>query len=367
MIIVMVLFVVPLGISAATFEISENSYVIDSRNLLKDDLYVVARSITISAAIEGDALLVGNDISIKSDVSGDVAILGGSTFINNVSDDVRIIAGEVVMDGSVGDDVMLMGGDIYLTPNTEIGGSVYIKGGSVTLNGNIAGDVKIEARNVKINSTIGGNLNINTPNSIEVGEKANILGSATYRAPEEVITKEIVQGDLSYDKYLSNSQADRSNYIASISVFLVKVATWSVVTALAVFIFGKQLKLLTERTLRKSGINLLAGVGFILITPPVILILILTFVGIPLALIFMSLFAILLLFSKIASFVIVGSVVSKWLLKSEDYKINWEIAVLGVFTVMLLSAIPIVGWIFKVLLCLLVLGALFLTCITSKK
>jgi MFS family permease len=114
----------------------------------------------------------------------------------------------------------------------------------------------------------------------------------------------------------------------------------------------------TGRLTSQPGATLLSGLGGLLLIPLLVVLLLATVIGIPLAFIVLALFVIALMLSG----VFVSWWVGGWLCEQfqQPQTVRWWRMLLGTFVVALLVALPVVGALFGLLIMLVGLGALLL-------
>jgi hypothetical protein len=104
-----------------------------------------------------------------------------------------------------------------------------------------------------------------------------------------------------------------------------------------------------------SGIG--RGLVFFIITPVISVALLFTVVGIPLGSIGLLAYATAIIFVYLASPIVIGSVVHRWIFKPSAYVVSWKTILLGVIVYFLLDFIPFIGNFLQFGIMLLVLGA----------
>ena len=98
------------------------------------------------------------------------------------------------------------------------------------------------------------------------------------------------------------------------------------------------------------------GIVWLILTPIVCLILMITIIGLPLGIIGLVMYFVVLYMVKVVASYAVGYQVLKWL-GAQRAKDGW-VLLLGLVVFMILVAIPFIGWIIKCLLIIWALGAL---------
>lgn len=289
--------------------------------------------------LEGDLNAVGGTVVIVGTVDGDLEAYAGSVRIEGeVTGDVDVFGGNVVIDGTVGGDVDAAAGNVVVGPDADIGGPFSAAAGAVRIDGRIGGNTYLAAGAVTLgdSATIDGNLVYAVDTDGEfIDEGATVTGSVT-RSDE--LQSGPLQGPI--------------------------VPWWVLVIYgfLANFLFGAALVVLlpdfTSRVvdrivldpLRSGGRGLLVGAA----AAVVLVVLALTIVGIPLAL----LGAGLLVLVMWAGLVYGRFAVGVWLLSLLDVDHDWLGLATGLFVLGLVARVPVMGPVIDAAVILAGLGGL---------
>ena len=153
--------------------------VIDSDEVIEDDLYVGADEFILNGVVKGDLFVGGESITINGTVEGDLWAVGELVRINGVvGDDARIGGGslELGSHAEVVDDLMVVGFSFEAESGSIVGGTFVLAGVQGLLAGEIGEDVYVASNGLEIRGRIGGNV------KAEVGyaEDVSFLGSSEY-------------------------------------------------------------------------------------------------------------------------------------------------------------------------------------------
>ena len=141
--------------------------VIGPDEVIEDDLYVGAGTITIEGTIKGDLVAAGSEITVNGTVEGDLIAAGGYITINgDIEDDARIAGGTLTLgpNARIGDDVLAAGYSFDAMAGSTIGGSLFWGGYQASLAGEVEEDVKGGMGALYVAGVIRGNV------EVEVGE-----------------------------------------------------------------------------------------------------------------------------------------------------------------------------------------------------
>jgi hypothetical protein len=351
------LLLLPTIALAATFKSGEE-VLIDQQ--ISDDLYTSGGLLSITRDINGDLIAVGGKLEVSGKVTQDLMAGAGDLSVKGeVGDDIRAAGGSVRIDAVIKDDLLAAGGDVSLSESSFVGGDVHLAGGNIMLGGLINGDMKLAGGNIYLNSDVKGNVVLYNVDRITFGPNASIQGALAYRAPEPLdIPVGLASGGVFYEK-IETSQV-KENLPAVLAGF-------SIFSLLATLFFGLVFLWLCryyilhaaetayDATLKSVGVGFLV----LILTPIVGIILLITTIGIPLALVTIALWVIYLYVAKVMAAMLIGFKIVKVNEKSRFGRIFGSFA-LGALIYTLIGMVPIVGWVVNLVFVLIALGSLTL-------
>ncbi|PTD94692.1 hypothetical protein C9439_01215 [archaeon SCG-AAA382B04] len=121
---------------------------------IKDDVFVSGGRVEVNAPV--DSLTVaGGTVRINAPVKGDVFISGGRVLINSdVQRKVVAAAGTVKVDGRA-NNLVVAGGDVQIGEKATIERDAYVTADTLTVKGNVSETLKFSAENFRNKGTIG--------------------------------------------------------------------------------------------------------------------------------------------------------------------------------------------------------------------
>lgn len=203
--------------TALAFETRDgNTVVIESGEVVADDLYVSAQTLTVNGTIQGDLAVIGGKITIGPSgvVEGDLMAAGQSVEIDGqVKDDVRMAGAALILvpGAQVGDDLFSAGYSLETGAGSTIGGDAVFAGNQALLAGDISGNLTAAANGVSIQGGVGGNVDATVgsptaappftpfmfmpnmppvptvPGGLTVGREAEIGGDLNYTSGTEAL------------------------------------------------------------------------------------------------------------------------------------------------------------------------------------
>jgi hypothetical protein len=338
-----------------------------------DDIYAFGKNVLVSSKITGDLVAAGGKIDLTGEVTQDLINAGGYLNIGGkIGDDVKAAGGVITISGTINDDLVIAGGQITIDKGAKIGGDVVVSGGMLTVNGEIAGKLVVSSDTVEITGKISKDVEINTASSVKVASGAEIGGNFNYTSSKEAeISKDAkISGKINYTPIKVEAKAPKNKALIGIplGIFGATYIGGEVVSFLSMFVLGILLILVVPIIFKKfnsrmrSSLGRCVGGGAIMLfgIPAGILILwficallMLTVVGIGIGLLgFCSTFIIAALYfiliycsTVFLSFFIGELILSKTKINLSKY--GWKVLayLIGLAIVMLIYAIPFVGWI----------------------
>jgi cytoskeletal protein CcmA (bactofilin family) len=326
-----------------------------------DDLFIAAGDISVNAHIVGDLFAGGATVTVGDSaiIENSVAAAAQRIDINGtVINSVRAFAQDVSIRGHIQRNVIAFCATLILDESGWVENDITIYSGKLIVRGRVGGDITGTIDEVVISGQINGNIDIKAGN-ITILPSAIIGGKLRYRSEQEASIAEGAQVFEGVERVAVESR-DGAYTLGS---FLWD-AWWfwaAFIVGAALLILFKRFTLDTKNTLLNSSLTSL-GLGFLFLVclPVASGVLVITLLGIPLAVLVFALWLTLLYLAKI----FVGLAVGEWLLaRLRGGKISSPALSLlaGLLILTVVSLIPYVGLLVKLMICSLGMGAFFLT------
>jgi uncharacterized RDD family membrane protein YckC/cytoskeletal protein CcmA (bactofilin family) len=260
---------------------------------------------------QGDRVTIASDNHIAEDekVPGDaVAVMGDLTVDGSVAGDAVAVIGDNTINGPVDGDAVAVMGDLKLGPKARVGGDVVCIGGTLQRDPQAVIDGKI------VNQSAGKHFHGFTP--------LHMFGAL---------------------------QSFRSVWFWVFNLAIIALY------ALVALLFPRAVRSVGDKLVEQPGMSLLAAFLTVLALPVVFLILCVTVIGIPLAILLVPAFIALMMFGKASFYALMGR-------KITQDRLHLSIAVLiGGLVCCLFFFIPFIGLMLTVLVSLLMVGC----CVTA--
>jgi hypothetical protein len=335
---------------AAQFE--NGDYTLEESEIIEENLYVKGGSVDIVGVVDGDLIVSGETVNISGTVTGDL----------------YTAAATVNLSGNVYGSAFLAGQDI------EVSGSVarnsYIAAMLSDVSGSIGKDLLVFAANSTVPGKVTEDVRIFASKSTVSGM---IQGEATVNAATSTINPEVVEGkvyeNIDNENEETTTQPLRRNKVGNLlteSLLEVNIFT-TLIGFVAMYIVGIVLIYLApvktiqiEEKVTGSFQNFLfsflIGLGTFVILPLPLIILAITLIGAPLAILIIG----ILIFAAIFGRIWVESAIGHKILSTTDKEDPQRLLslLIGRGLTTIVNFIPIVRGIYKFVLSATAVGAI---------
>lgn len=317
---------------------------------LDEMAFVAGGRIVVSATSTDDIYAAGGNVIARTASAADLIVAGGDILLDGAeADDVRAAGGTLkFLDGNVRDDVVVFGGQIQLGPEFSVAGSAVLAGGEVRLESPVGGEVRAGGGYVLIDSVIGRDVSV-AGDRVVIGPNARIGGSLTHRAGQiEIDPAAVVSGEIRALEPEENAPLRAQDVIWMVALAFVGGLVALILLAWAAAIFLPGLMRDADEMIReKPWVTLAVGFLIGLVAPGLLLLLVVTIVGIPVALTLGALLVAAIPLA-IAAFVNFAGMMIRRLLKHDvsvtpdlPTRALWSAA--AVIALVLVGLIPFVG------------------------
>ena len=276
-----------------------------------------------------------------------VAVGANVEVAGNIKEGLKAFGANVAIPGEVQGELTVFGANVVLSGKYH--GKVTGAAANLILSGTFEDNVEVGGAKITITPTtiIKGDLIYSTP-LLEQQKGSQIIGKVTRKALR-VREREVVQ-------WWGKSK----KVIASIGIFfwILSLPAFLIAGILIHYAFPKKtdaiVTTISVSPWKSTGI----GFVFLVVVPVGIIISLVTLVGIPTGIIAALLYAIFLYISRVYIGVWIGRKLLGFIKKSLRTSFFWPFLV-GTILITLLGLIPFVGWLFRLFLLLISLGAMW--------
>jgi hypothetical protein len=255
--------------------------------------------VTLTDTVEGDAVLAGGRVSTASEVKGDLVVAGGELSVGGaVDDDLYAAGGSVQLDAIVSGSARMAGGEVAIGPATVVERAVSVAAERVRFDGSAHDHLKAFGDSVRLNGEVDGDVDVRAEDLV-IGPATRISGRLVYHGPTapEVADGAVIAGGVEFHQGHARHFLDDN-----VRFHETRRSTGSVVWFVGVFVAAGLCLMLFPRFLREAAAaigrqpwqSLGLGLAILVCVPFVGVFLLITVIGIPLALLMIPMYFLLL-------------------------------------------------------------------------
>ena len=330
------------SISATVF-VDDNRYFVPANDTISYDVFVGAEEGVIDGVINHDLFIGAKKYIVSGEIRGNLN--SGSqyaTIRGQIGNSARIFAQNVIIDGTIDNNLLAFAQVIDLSNTSRIGNDIALFGNEISVSGEIGGDLLIHGGQIIISGKIGGDLKLKG-NRISIVAPAEIEGDIDYNSRNKIKIDDevIIHGDVDWEK-IKDTDEDTGpiNWAFKFVLFLCALVTGLIILPLC----RHHTKIAAGQIIERPLVSL--GVGFIAvcIAPVAFIVLAITIVGAPAAIILLFAFTIFFYIAKIYVAIALGRMTIRAFRKGADPKNGWSL-ILGLIILSILFVLPTVGWV----------------------
>jgi hypothetical protein len=324
--------------------------------IVDDDLFIGAQTVQIDGTVNGDVFIGAQTVKITGDINGNVHVGANTIYLGGIVNG-NVYAGAqniLVSEANIGGSLLVGAATVNVDQSSVVEGSILAGAGAFSMNSQVGRSVYVGTGNM----TLGDNTNIGKDLYYAVGKnkgQENISQSAK-------IAGMIRKSEINTNQKREQLETAKKSMPAAMSVYKFGSTIISFLGALIIgFLYQKlcnkhltqTANIVTKSFWKIFGIGFLATIAFI----PGVIILCITVIGIPVAGLTFLLF---ILFAYLSKFV-AGLAIGDWM--SKKYK--WKLSTMkslgtGLLVIYILKMIPVIGFLTGLVVLWVGLGALTL-------
>jgi len=329
---------------AAVKKANQNVY-LASDVVHQGNYYVAGTVIDIAGTVNGDVFAVGNSITVSGMVNGDVFAAASNIRISGqVDGNVRVAGSNVSVEGKISRSLMAAGSNVFIGENAEIGRQAAMAGAVIDARGKIGGNLEAAGNMITVANEVGGNgyIRLDENSNLNFVGRGKITGDLDYTAKEAMnFSSNQVGGQTNFHQLTFKKE---KKLLTGAYVFgkIINLFGFLIIGLIFISLAPKKVKNVCDLMLNKPLLQIGRGVIWFFLTPLVCVLLLITIIGIPLAVILGMVYAIMLYLGKVFAALAVGL----WLAKIFKWqKVTLLLAlIIGVIIFSLIKGIPFLGW-----------------------
>lgn len=358
-------------VRAVYFE-SGNSITLPKDKKMDETVTIAGSSLTIDSDVNGDLLCAGKDVVVNGNVKGDILCAAQTVKINgNVDGDVRVAAQSIELNGLVTRNVYALSQSLTLAKFSAIKGDILFGVQNIDLRGALGRDMAGAGEQIRISGSLLRNAKV-TGSKISLIDPAKVGGDFEYYMTDTgiaSISQKNVKGRLVKHEI---AQVERTNKefkdISSAAMVTGKIF-WIISNLLLgfalLYFFKESIQKRIQIISQKPVITGLTGFAFLVLTPLVVIILLVTMIGAPLAMVLLLEYIVAIMLASVAPAIMMG----EWLIHLTTKKRSHSHTVpllLGTAAIGLLYLVPFIGALAGFLILCIGLGATFRSYLPEK-
>ena len=368
------LLVIPLAAKAYAIKTGGSVYV-GKNETISGNLFAAGSNITVDGRVIGDVICAGQAISINGKVDGDVICAGQAISINGeIGGSVRVAGNTININNKIARNAMAAGSSVILNKDAVVSWDMLTAGAFIDIRGKINGDLQGAGANIDIAGQIGKSVNLilnnkirpqntafnmNKNEGLKIEKEAVIGGNVIYsdNNDAQIDQAATIKGEVTH-KYPKTPEI-RKYWGAWLWGRLIGFFAALVVGLVLITLGHKQIIRATDLMKEKIWPSLGWGLVVLFLLPIIVILMMVTMIGIPLALIILALWLIALYISKILVGIMIGRRLIGKVMPSKKDSLIWAM-IGGIFILWIIISIPFIGWIISFLALLWGLGAIAL-------
>lgn len=310
-----------------------------SGQTVNGSLYSVSQNVNIEGTINGDVYCAGQNVTIDATVHGDVLCAGQTVTVNgHIEGSLRIAAQTLNDDAKVDRSIGVVAQNATISKSASVGGDVSFAGQELRVNGLVGRDVVVAAKTFDLNGRIQRNVKFQG-STLDLWSNARIFGNLNYTSQQtaNIARSARVDGTVGHVRPAVRKVSVRATFAGWAASFIYFFAAMLLFGIVLVLLIPQTARAVSEEPAKHLGRTLLNGLGLAILEPIVLVGLLASIVGIPLAAVCLVLFVLIGVCSLPAAAFYVGT-----LIMSRTANALLIMAV-GMFVLTLLLMVPILG------------------------
>jgi cytoskeletal protein CcmA (bactofilin family) len=320
-----------------------------------DDVLAVGDTPRVTDSVPGDAMLAGGDMSFSGATGGDYLGAGGSQLITGrIHGSARAAGGNIRLTATVARNATIAGGNIVIDSSAVVERNAYIAGGTVIVNGTVRQSLQLSGGTLVINGAVDGNVDVGG-GELRVGPRAVIGGNLRYQVPAQR-----VRIDSAARIGGTVTAIPVPNWRGALRFFRSLWLLGFLVAGLVAVALAPRLATEAAGLVRgRPGLSVLVGIVWVIVVPIVVVLVAMTVIGVPLALLTGATYAVFVYLGRVVLAVWLGRLVLSTRVSAGRMGAIVSFLAGGIILV-LAALLPVVGSLVQIVACVFGVGALLI-------
>ncbi len=349
--------IAPQNVEAFTARSSDFVEITD-KETVNENILITGQTILIEGKIAGDLICFGQTVEVKGEIEGDLICAAQSITVSGaIGGSLRSASQNLQIDGVIDRNATILSQNLTTTESSVIFGELAFASQKADIDGIVSGKLTGASQNISMKGAFGGDVYLEAEN-ISMSDNASVAGSFTYVSEGTLNSGNAKIAGSVVKKTPQKPQQKMEQKKNPIQDFAGAVI-WQSILIFALVYFFKDIFDYTYEKISSHPIKS-AGQGLIMLIAPtvIILLLIFTIVGIPLAFTVLCLYVL----SFFAARAIICYYLGKYVIGrfASMYSGNpYLYGLVGVIVSWIIGKLPIVGGLLGFVLLLIGFGGVF--------
>ncbi len=338
---------------------------------IDESVLISGGTLTVDSDINGDLLCAGKDVVVNGNIKGDILCAAQSIKVNgNVDGNIRVVAQNIEITGTITRNLYSLAQNLSLSKLSSVKGDIFFGVQNVDLRGSLGRDMLGAGDKIDITGSLLRNAKV-TATKISVSDPARIGGNFEYyidNAGIASVSAANVKGEILKHEIVRQTPEKKNREPKPFVMFFGKiysVITYIVLGLVLLYFLKKGIEDRTAILVSKPLVTGLIGLAVLMLTPIVFILLLMTFIGVPLAFVLIIEYVLAIITGTIYSTIALGWWIMKNLAKSKKESDVWSLVV-GAIAMGLLTSIPVLGFFVGLIALCLGMGAIFTSYLPKK-
>jgi cytoskeletal protein CcmA (bactofilin family) len=321
---------------------------IGASETVDDDVLLAGQAVRIDGRVTGDVYAFGQSVTVNGTIDGD--LIGAAqqvVVVGSVGGNVRAAGAQLDVRGSVGKNVTLAGANISVAGPAKVGGSALIGAATVEVGGQVGRGLTVGASQLDIAGQVGGPV-LASVETLTLQPTARLASSLAYQAERQAtIASGQVSGPVSFAPRPPSQSGTAQPQQEPLGGML---SPWSIIPLLGTMLIAVAMILWAPRMSRAVAASAgsrplmvaVAGLALLATVPVAIVMLLVTLVGAPIAVILGLTYGLGLALAWPTLGVGVGAVCGPLVRQDPNRRLVW-LAIAALVVLHILTYVPILG------------------------
>ena len=371
LLILAIFLILPISAFALTTDNGE-LVILEKDEVVNGNYYAAGTSIEINGTVNGDIFAAGNTIVVDSEnINGDIFAVGSNiTIKGKVNGSLRLAGESIYVMADVSGNAMTAGQNFRFDKDAKLAGHLTFWGQML----NVAGEVgRIEGafESLRLSGIVNNDVDVylasdKDKENLNISDEASIGGTLYYKALKELdINSNAAISNVSFNEIIKENKKsgfDKGDAFGWIIEFFGMLVVGMIGLYIWPKFFSKSYGLAYEKPVK----TFFRGLLLLIVTPLASILVAVTMIGLPIAIIVMMLWAIGLYLAKVMAAWLIGKFIKGKLFKNTKWS-KLLILTLGIVVYILIAKIPYnIGMLISMLIYILAWGV-FANIIKFKK